>query len=756
MAMKDFNFKQFLLEKGERVGLYAAGGIALLMIVLSLFWPHKGLLSDSPKASAEAITKVAKDKKDQAGTAGPGTLAPSDAEKKNLREVDPQLQKQAGSVAQDPNAFRMLFALFAPRDIPSNKRQNPSILGPEEFAASVWAAQISNYMVKNDRGEVFVGILRGSGKQVKRGKNDPFRIGDIFNKGGKPGPGGGMPPGFNPNNRGTPNGFAPPSGEKPGSGGVFGDGDKKNLEVNWVRKDEVPPDATFARDLLPKRMVIVAGSFPFRKQVELFQRALRLENASQVVQETLTEKDNKKGQDVTLAGFRFVGFEVQRKTIGPDGQVVLGPSGSEWQAIDFESPDSEYRALRTHVLFEDSPENPELAQLLWPGLYMPRPVQIPLRASGSKPYPDVEKELPKIQQTLTEVAAKEPPPVVARTKFDMGSGDFNAFGPQETPPEGPERAAPASGQAQEWTPPSYSVLRFLDVTIQPGRTYEYRVLVKMANPNYNNPETEVANPALAKWKELRSDWYPVKGPDGQALRVRVPDDLHYYAVDELTMLAAKSQKEAREWRGMNWNVPRVPFPDRQAVVQLHVWKDQFELTRGSQTVMFPVGDWIVGERLFAFRGEYVGLKKVHVHVPVWSPEQSTFYLAGRQPRTLSRDMRPTEEMSFLDIRKAPILLDFEGGTASYHRGGAPPPPKGDEGTTPDGAAPAETSPSSKATPVSEVKQAAASELVFLTPEGKLVAHSSAQDEDDQERKEREESYSRRVAETDGRPEVPGK
>src|SRR5271157_651962 len=112
MAMKDFDFKQFLLEKGERVGLSAAGGIALLMIVLSLFWPHKGLLSESPKKSAEAIAKVAKEKKDQAGTTGPGTAAPSDAEKKNLREVDPQLQKQAGSVAQDPNAFRMLFALF--------------------------------------------------------------------------------------------------------------------------------------------------------------------------------------------------------------------------------------------------------------------------------------------------------------------------------------------------------------------------------------------------------------------------------------------------------------------------------------------------------------------------------------------------------------------------------------------------------------------------------------------------------------------
>ena len=37
LKIKEFDFKQFLLQKGERVGLYAAGGLAFLMIVLSLF-----------------------------------------------------------------------------------------------------------------------------------------------------------------------------------------------------------------------------------------------------------------------------------------------------------------------------------------------------------------------------------------------------------------------------------------------------------------------------------------------------------------------------------------------------------------------------------------------------------------------------------------------------------------------------------------------------------------------------------------------
>ena len=74
------------------------------------------------------------------------------------------MQKQASSVAEDPEEFRLVAELFAPREIPSNKRQNPTIFGPEEFVAQVVPAQISSYMIKHDRDAVWVGILEGSGR----------------------------------------------------------------------------------------------------------------------------------------------------------------------------------------------------------------------------------------------------------------------------------------------------------------------------------------------------------------------------------------------------------------------------------------------------------------------------------------------------------------------------------------------------------------------------------------------------------------
>jgi hypothetical protein len=755
MGMKDFDYKQFLLERGERVGLYAAGGLGLLLIVLSLFWPGKGLFSASPKKSADEITRISKEKKDKAATA-----TPSESEKKELRTVDPQLQKQASSVALDPNGVRIVTALFAPREIPSNKRQNPSVFGPEEFLTQFVQGQISTYLVNNERGEVFVAVLRNSGKKIanKAPKGNDF--GKFFGgnaSGGmkSPGPGApgapgapGLPGGggmFNPGQRNGQNPFAGSSGDKP-AGGVF-DQDKKNLEIVWIRKDELNnSNDPYARDLLPRRMLEVVGSFPLAAQIEEFRRSLHLENAAQVVQETLTTK-SKSGKEGTVPGFGFLGLEVQRKTYGPDGQVILGPNGQEWQPLDFESPDSEYRALQTHVLFEAAPEDEKLAPLLWQGLYMPRPVQIPTRQAASKVYPDIESDLPKIKETLSEVAAKEPPPV-NRTKFDTG-GEFNPFGPQDNSAETPEQKPP-SGAQDKWTPPSFSVLRFLDVTIQPGRTYEYQVQVKMQNPNFNKPESEVANPALSKPKELRSAWYPVKGSDGQLLRVRVPEEQHIYAVD---VLAGKTSKDHQQYRARGgMNADGRADPRFQTVLQIQSWKDYFEYTSGSKTTQFSVGDWLVAERLIAYRGEYVGLKKVLTHVPVWSPERSEFYLAG-PIRRRSGDPRPTQLVAFLDQRQAPLLVDFEGGKMEYHRGGGPAVPKTDEGTSQEGTS-SEPAPASKSTPTTSVPAVAPTEVLFLTPEGKLAAHSNAEDAEDEERKVREEQYIHRVAEAEGKAEQP--
>src|SRR5690349_6348567 len=86
--------------------------------------------------------------------------------------------------------------------------------------------------------------------------------------------------------------------------------------------------------------------------------------------------------------------------------------------------------------------------------------------------------------------------------------------------------------------------------------------------------------------------------------------------------------------------------ERQTVIQIHSWMPYYQLTRGSKTDIFPVGDWVVGERMFATRGEYLAQQKVPTHLPIWSPEQSTFILAGRPPAR-GADRRPTEPVQFI-------------------------------------------------------------------------------------------------------------
>jgi hypothetical protein len=738
LKLKEFDYKQFLLEKGERVGLYAAGGIALLMIVLSLFLPDKGLLSPSPRTRADVITKTAQDKKNAVATA-----SPDDRQTKELRDVDPQLQKQAGNVAQDPVTYRLVADMFAPREIPSNKRQNPSILVPEEFRAEVLCAQINNYMMKTQNGEMVVGVLE-KGNRAKQ--KDPFK--DFFKRGpGGGGPGTGGGPGGGPGMGGGPGGGYDPFGGNRGNRGSFGSGagsgdkpgafgsdDRKDLEVKWVRKDEVSKGQfSFARDLWPLQSAVVVGSFPLKAQIDQFQKALRIEKAYSVVfDEMVTDKD----KNGTRPAFEFTGFNVMRKTYGPDGKPILGSNGAEWQPLDLETDNSAYVIAVAQVLEEFAAEDPKVLPLLVPGLYLPRPVQIPTKHGDGPPksWPDVETELPKIKETLAALTPKQST-AVQQSKFDKGK--YNVFGKNRESAADTNYKKPT---VEEWAPPAYCVMRFLDLTLQPGLSYEYQVQVRMQNPNWNKPETEVANKQMAVPEELFSEWVPVKGPDGKMLRVSVPGDLNLYAVDEVAMLVAE-KKNPKDYKGMAANDR--PDPSRQTVVQIHRWMSHYELTRGTRTDQFPVGDWVVGERIFALRGEYVGSKKLATHVPIWAPEQSTFVLAGQAPRT-GADKRPTADMTFIEPKKAPLLVDFEGGTAIYRRGGTPV-ARNEDGTPMEGAKP---------TPGTEVKVPAATEILLLSPDGKLLAHDSAADEKDKERTEREKEYSKRVDEASGKTDHP--
>ena len=118
-----------------------------------------------------------------------------------------------------------------------------------------------------------------------------------------------------------------------------------------------------------------------------------------------------------------------------------------------------------------------------------------------------------------------------------------------------------------------------DVDLQPGNTYQYRLRVSMANPNYNK-QKEVASPAYAASKEpLVSDWFEI--PQS----VTVPPEYHLYAVDQNVL-------DGNSYRGQHAGVQLLRDPNtgapRQAVFQIHKWlKDVLPTINASISATCP-------------------------------------------------------------------------------------------------------------------------------------------------------------------------
>ena len=72
--------------------------------------------------------------------------------------------------------------------------------------------------------------------------------------------------------------------------------------------------------------------------------------------------------------------------------------------------------------------------------------------------------------------------------------------------------------------PEYRMFRFVDTTVEPGKTYRYRVRVSVRNPNYQLGGEELDQPELAKPTFLLAPWSdasPVaQVPDKHAFLVR--------------------------------------------------------------------------------------------------------------------------------------------------------------------------------------------------------------------------------------------
>jgi hypothetical protein len=723
MAKMNFDFKQFMLQKGERVGLYAAGGLAVLLIVLGIIMlaGRDGSLSAGANAADMQREKEQKDQKIL-------TNKPSEQKLVELTTIDPVIRDPATPMKKkyESSGFLLSNLFFPPISSLDERRREPRILEPTEFLTKAFGIQAQFFMFNDDKTGIFVLANppppkeKDDPKKNQRGRGSnpaDFYGGNMMQnmmKGGGAGGGAGGAPSGPMGMMGSMPSM--PTGLKGGPGSMnFGPGrfgakgghaaDKKVLTLVKFEDLKSSGSMVYAEKLVPMHVAMIVGSFPLKAQIEEFQKALHAHNSGELF------------GGGSKADFRFLGIKVQRRTITVDGKET------EWNDLPIEDA-AKWWALNNGRRAEAETE--DLRPILqWSNhLAMPRPKQF----DDSPPYPPLESELPKIKYTLEELKKANKPTVAPNNPFsdenldpyDLShvasgkemSGD-PAKGPTQPSPgtgpgtDGPEgKGVPANPWAgQQVHTPEYALIRFLDIYLDPGKTYEYQVKVLMANPNYKRKDVRED---LAAVDHLESPWTLVPQ------KLTVPEEIHYFAFDQRS-----DPKDSKR----KFDDPRSPDPKFQTVLQIHKWLSSASPKKDAPE--YPVGDWSVAEREVVYRGERIGQTHT-VEVPIWMYDQNQFVLLTNPAERLTKDKHKIH-VPFGASNTDAVLVDFTDAVVSYKRA---------TDSKEDGGAPATT----------EVKDTVPQQVLILSPEGRLLVHDVDTDKNDKDRKDRLEAWRKRIEE----------
>jgi hypothetical protein len=676
MAMKDFDFKQFLLKKGEWVVL----GVALAIVIPLLFSGLKNVLfSGSPTKNADVLADLSRSagQRIDASRPPPGTDAePEEITKLSVVSFEP--------INLEP--YRTSIEWFRVGTLEDSKRRNPDVLAPAEFQVDVVRAGVKGIIFGDKKGsKVYVlqskalltGVLDKRRKRFLRSQQTmgPGARGGVGE--GMMGTGGGL--GGGGDGRGAP---APGPGARPGPG------TGQVIRVELMDVDKVKDDTQLAEQIYPAQIVVVSASFPLRQQLEEFRRALRKKSLTELLA-MFNSGD---------ATWQFLPLEIQRRELAADGKPK-----TDWEPYTKKIVER----LQEYLLVAAGPEEEDKelldAGMIPPGLVLARP---PLAPEGRAKYPDVN--LPGIKDTLEELkkVGAEDPDKRAKSSLQerverKNKGGFNVWDPQnlmgqdddekkveqppKTPGDGenkPKDKDPAADPDADLVLPKNVLVRFLDTSVKPGAIYEYRLKIRMANPNYQ--KTNVAYQKLAETKEIEAaNWTVVP-------KVTVPNESVWYVAEE------KADKEKTQ-------------------VQVHDWIGVYTdpVNRESE---IRVGDWTVLEKQPAYRGEYIG-RTAEADVAIWRTETAGYELASLVKGKGQHRRIPVDfTVRASNAQEPNLLVDFEGGKGTSIR---------IETRTPEGKLVFRT-----------VSDDAPVQLLVLTPDGKLVVRNSADDLENEERKNR--------------------
>ncbi|MBM3984004.1 MAG: hypothetical protein FJ304_27790, partial [Planctomycetes bacterium] len=599
--------------------------------------------------------------------------------------------------------------------------------------------------------------------------------------GAPPGPGAGGPPPM-PGAGGSPHGLA-------GGGSYEQDAQRNEKAIKYIPLKELESAVskdknTPALTVIPLRLVTVHAVVPYKKQLDEIKRALRLANPPATAKKADIEKADAEAKQW---GPWYDGFEVQRRVtrIGPDGQPKViqdwpqKPKDPKDTSGNYKFEEMYINRIDTKKI-EDHFDDGFIPYFLKPEMMLAMPLPQLSKELNVK-YPDIklkdivdnieklrkanEKELTP-SDTYLKLSGSKPAKSIYGSRKDDTTGGFGIDGSKfglmppgagGQPPKGgpgpgggppPMPGAGAGNLGMPKPPEGYGnsaatpmdldnfLLRFVDSDVEPGYTYEYRIRLRMWNPNHNQ-EKLVANPvyATAAYQTLKSAWT-------QTAPITVPAESYLYAGDvkayrEQVNKEYPTDAKEEETKALN---RLLQVKDNQAVVQVATWTEQVKTDAGGKRE--PVGAWVVAEMPVG-RGEFVG-RKQYIKLPLWSSEIQK-YVLRELAGTPVKGAKVQPKGWMVDFSTKSVLVDFEGGkvkTKSNFRFEA------------DG----------KVVPGTRtLEEDVSTELLMVRPDGKLVVRNSGTDDSDPVRTGITKEWARWVEEvsknkapSDENPMVPGK
>lgn len=741
MALKGFDWKQFLLTKGEKIGLGIFGVVGLALLTLGLINVNT---ADSPEGKKAAMAKLNKDVDGKYAAAEPTDSDKPAKDRAKLAYAEFKAIPASG-YQTDP--------YFTDEAVAPPKRQQPKILqvGPDAKAAVALLA-LKTLVVDGDE-------KRGTRILVLK----DYKGTAAGAMGGIPGGEGatGLPPGMGTPVLGGATGKAPagPLGSadllkniaKRAAGGG-----KRNIGKLGKAKDdpraiynaEMVTEQEFeakgyqpAIDVKAVRMAEIAATFPLKQQMEEYRTRLRLP------------------EDQYEMPY-FSGVEIERREKLPNGKW------SDYKGVDIRKDYDLYRNLAFNQFETDDDRWLDLVQIQVSAtgkpvspVYWRRP-----KAVFESMYPNLEEGLAKVQDRLRQAETsktlqeqrKKRKSLLNRSEDEdqagalgmapgalpgggipgfpggggspggPGLGGFpgGSGGPGMKPgmggppgfggPPGLPGAGGTSAVLAELPPPDDCMIRVMDFTVESGKTYQYRMRVKLRNPNYMR--SDVAQESYAKEEELR--------PDTDSWRELPPVDspLEQFMYAALPVV----------------NEGLAPDSDRnKAFMEIHHWVEKTVVGGGD----VDVGEWVVVGRHKVSRGDYIGRDTLVQGVPTWNRSiHASDFLHDQSTQASAKASGEPSVMVNLVARRGTtpvqfILADFEGPYFLHERVERK---DGRTGTTriED---PKRPSLNSKQDPDTW------SESLILTTDGRLLARNSARTDIDPERKERLKAYDARVS-----------